>query len=528
MTTDLLSNLVSLALGSLCVAFIALYVFAWLASHRERRKRISIDAEPEEVIFLFDDETIVNATPAARRLLETATATGSDWSRFLCVLLPRFPDLRSEMFELAERGEMLLEARDGKAALKCEWRQGLARLALLDRSAATDRVEFDRHALTAMEQELDTLREIGLHLPSLVWRETPEGTICWANAAYLSLADETVCEEETASWPPATLFDTALLGGAAEGEARRLSVPSPDGTLRWFEVHRFEIGGDHLFAASSVDRTVRAEEALREFTQTLTKTFAHLTIGLAIFDRDRRLALFNPALTDLTSLPPDFLIARPTLIAFLDRLRDRRMMPEPKDYKSWREAMAALETAAQDGTYEELWSLPGGVTYRVSGRPHPDGAIAFLFEDISAEMSLTRRFRAQIETGQAALDSLKEAIAVFSNEGTLVFSNLSYTTLWGLEKTEGLADTSITEATRLWHSKCAPSPMWGDIRDFVGRMGERNEWTGATRLWDGRRLTCRFVPLPSGQTLVGFSPEARTTPLRPPLGPQAESRFLEI
>ena len=62
------------------------------------------------------------------------------------------------------------------------------------------------------------------------------------------------------------------------------------------------------------------------------------------------------------------------------------MMPEPKDYRSWRQQMSDLEAAAQNGTYEETWALPTGQTYRVTGRPHPDGAVALLFEDISAEV----------------------------------------------------------------------------------------------------------------------------------------------
>jgi PAS domain-containing protein len=132
-------------------------------------------------------------------------------------------------------------------------------------------------------------------------------------------------------------------------------------------------GGRTVFALPS-DRLVRTEVSLRNFRQTLTKTFAHLPIGLAIFDRDRQLALFNPALLDLTALPADFLSSRPTLFAFLDAMRDRNMIPEPKDYRSWRRQMADLEKAAASGRYEETWILPSGQTYRVIGRPHPDGA----------------------------------------------------------------------------------------------------------------------------------------------------------
>jgi hypothetical protein len=45
-----------------------------------------------------------------------------------------------------------------------------------------------------------------------------------------------------------------------------------------------------------------------------------------------------------------------------------------------------LEEEAASGLFEETWSLPGGQTYRVIGRPHPNGALAFMFEDISGLM----------------------------------------------------------------------------------------------------------------------------------------------
>ncbi len=166
-----------------------------------------------------------------------------------------------------------------------------------------------------------------------------------------------------------------------------------------------------------------ARDNQRNFVQTLTKTFAQLSVGLAIFDADRRLVLFNPALHDLTLLPAEFLIARPTLFSFLDRLRDHQMIPEPKDYSSWRDQMGALESAAAEGSYHETWPLPNGQTFRVTGKPHPNGAIAFLLEDISDEVSLTRKFRSQIDISAAVIDNLETAICVFSSSGSLVLAN---------------------------------------------------------------------------------------------------------
>ena len=141
---------------------------------------------------------------------------------------------------------------------------------------------------------------------------------------------------------------------------------------------------------------VRAQQAQKNFVQTLTKTFATLSIGLAIFYRNRQLMLFNPALIDLTTLPADFLRARPNLLTVFDKLRDNQIMPEPKNYATWREKLAILVAAATEGTYTEIWNLPTGATFRTSGRPHPDGALAFLFEDMTAKISMSRQFYCRI------------------------------------------------------------------------------------------------------------------------------------
>jgi len=271
---------------------------------------------------------------------------------------------------------------------------------------------------------------------------------------------------------------------------------------------------------------VRAETALREFVQTLTKTFAHLPIGLAIFDRQRQLALFNPALIDLTTLGPDFLSGRPTLFSFLDHLREARMIPEPKDYRSWRQQMTELEKAASTGHYQETWTLPSGLTYQVTGRPHPDGAVALLIEDISAEVSLTRRFRSDLELGQAVVDSLTEAIAVFSPAGVLVMSNAAYARMWGTDPATTLGEVGATESMRLWQSGSLPNPIWADARDFISSIGPRADWTGEAVLQSGQRIACRFQAIAGGATLAGFLPQESDAVL--PLGPRPLHRLHEL
>jgi PAS domain-containing protein len=297
----------------------------------------------------------------------------------------------------------------------------------------------------------------------------------------------------------------------------RVAVPRlGPGPELWLEVKSLpDPPGGWLNYAVDVSNEIQSERTLRNFIDTLTMTFAHLPIGLAVFDRQRRLALFNPALSDLTRLEPDWLAGRPDFYAFLDRLRERHRMPEPKDYRGWRQDLGEMEEAAAQGTYQATWALGTGETFRVTGRPHPEGALAFLFEDITGETTLKRRFRSEIALGRAVMDRLDCAIAVFDPSGEMAFANAAYRKAIGLVETPDAdirmgedvapeASIGIVEATRIWQEKCEPTPVWGDLRDFAAQMHDRAEWSGEVRLKTGGRLSCRFSPLQGGATLCVF------------------------
>jgi hypothetical protein len=145
----------------------------------------------------------------------------------------------------------------------------------------------------------------------------------------------------------------------------------------WFDINKFSLPKSSVQYALDVTRNRTRTASTEKFCSPLTKTFATLSIGLAIFDRNRQLMLFNLALIDLTTLPADFLSARPNLLTVFDKLRDNQIMPEPKNYATWREKLAILVAAATEGTYTEIWNLPTGATFWISGRPHSDGALAF-------------------------------------------------------------------------------------------------------------------------------------------------------
>ena len=496
------------AFGLVLTATLVALASLLLLSALQNRKPMQPDSvflrDNPATVFLFDGETMVDATPGARFMLASSVVRGGAWLRLLARLGPMFPEIEARVLTLPSDGQFLLASKEGilpPLVLRGEYVGGLTRLTLIDTDLEQRQTSRDSASATAVQQEVSTQRNILCNAPVLMWTEAQSGDVVWANHAYLSRAVDLLPAGRDLSWPLPRLFDVAGVGPGGKRNRQSLEVM---GDIQWFDLVVVPSGDDRLGYALPSNAAVQAEGSLRDFMQTLTKTFAHLPIGLAIFDRDRVLQLFNPALVDLTTLPPEFLIARPSLTSVLDAMRDRAMIPEPKDYRTWRKQMIKVEEDASSGLYEETWSLPGGQTYRVIGRPHPNGALAFMFEDISSEMSRTRRYRADLELGQAVIDAVDEGVAVFSQGGQLVMSNFAYAQLWGHDPAVLLSDAGIANLSGWWRENSAPSLIWDDAMDFVMTGSDRSGWDGEARLIDGRLLACKFRPITGGATLITF------------------------
>ncbi|QFU10134.1 Sensor protein DivL [Rhodobacteraceae bacterium THAF1] len=481
--TDPITLVALAAAGSVLVALSAIFLLI--------RFGLRPAAFPEvsgRTVFLLRQDRVIDASQAGSDILDGLGPDGWTAQRIVGWLSELFPELPTHLSQKNTPRSGALIGQDGISRLKLAADGDCLRLTLTN--DGNERVQMDRILHNAIQTELETLRSMTDTLPIPVWKCDASGRILWVNRAYMDLAD---AADLSSQWPPAPLFD---LNGAVPGQVRRLQLNG-----RWFDCTVSGIKDGPVVSAVPVDDLVAAKNALETFKQTMSRTFAQLMVGLAIFDHERRLAVFNPALLDLTKLPIDVLIAKPSLESFLDALRARQMMPEPRDYGTWRDKIIDVETAAQNGTYSELWHLPGGRTYRITGRPQTDGAFALLFEDITAEIDLTRRFRAEIETTNAVIDALPDAIAVFDATGTMTVSNQAYDHLWGTATQDRIDTVSLSEAQRTW---CARAEI-PNIEDLIAQTVEASARPAAdVRMDDGRRLTVSVQKLVGCATMIRF------------------------
>lgn len=341
--------------------------------------------------------------------------------------------------------------------------------------------------------------EILFNLPALIWVEADD-TVVWANATHQRM--------EEAFGKQRLMIEHFNLAKPLEenrSQSRARLESGPGKTTYHFDVFHFFSGGLNYYAAISAKAAVTAERDRKRFVQTLSESFAHLPIGVAVFDKERDLSLFNPALSALLDLEIMWLAKKPSLRDFLDRLHDKGALPEPRDFKSWRDQIIEMEKSAESDAYTDDWHMPNDQVFRVTGRSHPAGSVAFVFEDITRSTEVERNFRLEVERLYGIFDQLDSALVVFDSSGTLSFANNAFDRLWNTQFADNLLSPNIADLTDIWQDKCKPTPIWGDIRDFSTQIYDRARFQSLAEMNNGKSLITRVSPIPGGYTLVEFS-----------------------
>jgi PAS domain-containing protein len=289
--------------------------------------------------------------------------------------------------------------------------------------------------------------------PYPIWVTSHDRHVTWGNKAFKKSESDFIatCKH----W---------LSIGQTDG---RIQAHSSAGQISWYDITALLQDHETLWFASPVDGEVRAKASRREFIQTMSKTFAQLSTGLAIFDRKRTLIHFNPALLDITGLDFEALRLNPNLANFLDTLRTKGFSPEPKDYGDWRDRLARLESATEKGSYRDIWEPRDGVTHRVTRKPHPDRAIAFLLEDISAKTAHARAAHAELCLLENALYTVTAPLVIFDGLGAYVRLNSAFQSIWPEIAQQNSTEKSLSGCLQLWQRQLLPHDAWNKLRGIV-------------------------------------------------------------
>lgn len=345
-------------------------------------------------------------------------------------------------------------------------------------------------------------------LDDLVWVEGPGGDLIWANRAWLTAVDAPSIEaarEQTLHLDEATSAQAreAVQEGQTREAVRWITV---GGARRAYKVTAAPLSGGAVgLRAADVTQVEETREAVRRHAQAHDETLNHIADAVAVFSSAKRLTFHNTAFASLWGLETAWLAEGPSHGELLDRLRQRRRLPETADYAAWKARELSHYEALEQGP-DELWTLPDGRTLRVVRQTHPMGGLLLLFADITGELRLKAQYNALIQVHQATLDKLNDAVAVFASDGRLRLHNEAFERFWNISRAQLEDAGDFAGVVELCTPRLHDRGFW---RELQGRVTDpdpqsRVATNGEARTSDDRIVTWQSRPLPDGATLLAF------------------------
>ena len=345
-------------------------------------------------------------------------------------------------------------------------------------------------------------------LPIPVWLRDKGLALSWGNHAFLKGAGaanlEAARREQVALDKGERELAQAARAANAPQQSKRFSVVG--GQRRAMKFTQIPLGDAGVIgAAVDVTETAAAEARLQQHVDAHADTLDKLQTAVAIFSRDQKLTFYNKAFVKLWGLPEGLLDKHPSDAEILDRLRESRKLPEQRDYQAWKRSRLALyQDGAREKPSEESWYLPNGQTIRVMTQPHPFGGLTFLYEDVTARLSLESDYNTLIKVQSATLDTLSEGVAVFGPDGKLKLHNASFARIWELDTHDLEDEPHLRTIAALSRDRFGESHVWDQlIQAIVAGAGARD--MGDVERSDRSVLSLSTSPLPDGATLVTFN-----------------------
>ncbi len=477
---------------------------ARLAASEQRTEAAQASAEAFDSALLAVEDGHAMLASGADALVICAAALGiteNEPQALVNALMRADPDHARRLRALFERGEACaFDVQGAKGAVSVEGRAAGA-LAWLRVSAVMGEAAG-----------LPTAPRFAAFLdshPSPAWIAAADGSPVWVNAAWLKGADALDLDDAVNR---SVAFDRAADALASEAanlgqlrEAVRWSTTG--GRRRAFQITARPLDGGGVGVWSEdVTDLEETRETLKRNVEAHDETLNHIADAVAIFSRAKQLSFHNTAFAELWALEPAWLAERPTHGEVLDRLRQRRRLPETADYSKWKAAeLGRYEDL--DAAADELWSLPDGRTLRVVRQPHPMGGLLLLFSDITGELKLKSQYNGLIQVQQATLDKLSDAVAVFGSDGRLRLHNEAFETFWQITPQELDLAGDFEAVVELCVPKLHDMSFWREVK---GRVADpdpsaRAPMTGEVRTSDGRIVAYQSRPLPDGATLIAFT-----------------------
>jgi hypothetical protein len=467
---------------------------------RTEAAQASAEAFDSALIKIEDGHAELAAGEDSLAACAAALGVAAEPQPVINALMRGDPEHAHRLRALIERGESCaFEARGAHGGVSVEGRAAGAQAWLKLAAGAAD--ELGLPSATRLAALLD-----GRDAPA--WIAGADGAPVWANRAWLeAVGAETVAQAAAKGLSFDRETDSLAAEAANLSERRELIRWAPVAGRRRafrFVAQPLDGGGAAVFA-DDVTEIEDTRETLKRHVEAHDETLNHIADAVAIFSQKRRLSFHNTAFAEIWGLEPAWLAERPTHGEILDRLRQRRRLPETADYAAWKADELSHYEEVEPGP-DDLWSLPDGRTLRVVRQPHPMGGLLVLFSDITGELRLNAQFNSLVQVQQATLDKLNDAVAVFGADGRLRLHNEAFARFWNVQPEDITAAANFEGVVDLCLPRLHDRQFW---RDMKGRVADpdpqaRAPATGEVKTSDDRIVSWQSRPLPDGATLIAF------------------------
>ena len=262
---------------------------------------------------------------------------------------------------------------------------------------------------------------------------------------------------------------------------------------------------EHLMTAGFIQDQTALEELESQIERHVSvqrEVLEQLATAIAIFSTDTKLAFHNTAFARLWRLDPEWLAGLPSYGEVLDLLRERRILPEVVEYRTYKEDEIRLFTSLIQPV-ESLLHLPDGRTLRRVVSPHPHGGLILTYEDVTDTLALERSFNTMMAVQRETLDHLHEGLVVVGGDGRIKLFNPAFARMWGLSLDLLQSEPHGTDIVDRLRGYFQADDDWSVIRDRLRTLFvERRVSGGRLERSDGTILDCASVPLPDGATLL--------------------------
>lgn len=343
-----------------------------------------------------------------------------------------------------------INANDGNLYCDMIWFRDVS-----DENNKISTLENEKKLAVVRSQQLEDIVD---NLPYPAWLRDDKTNLVLVNKRYLDFTKTTNKNVVIQQQIEINNVDNVSVSKTLSSQAQTLNRPQKqninlikNGQLCSFEVWEspFHLGGylDKIWSVGVLIETTELDSIKRNLKHHQN---AHLEIlgtlgtAFAVFDSSYKLSFYNKSFASLWQLDTTWLDTAPSYSAFLENVREKRLLPEVPDFRQYKTDELKVFSSILEPK-EDMLHLPNGNTIRRVRSLHPVGGLVFAYEDVSDRLATQRAYNEMVQIQNEILNNLFDAVIIFGSNGRLKNYNNAYLSLWNLNELFLQKEPSIAE-----------------------------------------------------------------------------------